>query len=187
MLQRYVAYHKGEALFLCGSECPSGAERGSQTHLKIFCYGDLLVTFFHHKQFLIARSHPFCCCCSGLQGLRRVRNFPSGKERQLEIYTCFQWKYTKSICLHLEALSVSFGHENNEVEISIFQKIKSNGQKSVHRANFGFRPTFFLDLKNFERQVNSKPEEIKNPEKFLFHFQLTSRKEYCLVSGFFFQ
>lgn len=65
------------------------------------------------------------------------------------------------------------------------KKIKSNGQKSVRRANFGFCPTFFLDLKNFERWVNSRPEEIKKPEKFLFHFQLTSRKEDCLVSGLF--
>lgn len=32
-----------------------------------------------------------------------------------------------------------------------YKKINSNGRKSVHRAKFGGSPTFFLDLKNFER------------------------------------
>lgn len=43
-----------------------------------------------------------------------------------------------------------------------YRKIKSNGRKSVHGANFGFSPTFFLDLKNFEMRDNSSPEDMKN-------------------------
>lgn len=36
----------------------------------------------------------------------------------------FSVEYTKSVCLHLEAFSVGFGHENNEAEISVLQKNK---------------------------------------------------------------
>lgn len=47
--------------YFCGvlTKSHSGVERALQRYLKIFLWGDLLVTFFLHKQSLIAKNHPF--------------------------------------------------------------------------------------------------------------------------------
>lgn len=87
---------------------------------------------------------------TSLSRAKKSIEFSPRLRKLLRIYACFQWKYTKSIWLHLEVFLLFL--EAKKVKLLLYKKKKeSNGRKSVYRANSGLTLTFFCGFKILQR------------------------------------